>query len=133
MRPVRLTSSLVAAPVVALVLAFTAACTAQTSTPEEAARQLVKSALDQDGEAFCELVASNGELPDEETKKECVDGLSDETFDMEDEERKNMEHFLEEGAEKVEEDGDKATVTLKGEEPLRFVKIDDAWYWDPLA
>ncbi|WP_110240448.1 DUF4878 domain-containing protein [Nocardioides gilvus] len=133
MRPIRLTSSVLVAPALALALALTAACSAQTSTPEEAARQVVQSVLDEDGAALCDLIATGGELPDEESKKECVDGLGKEMIELEDDDRKNMEHFLEEGAEKVEEDGDRATVTLSDEEALGFVKIDEAWYWDPLA
>lgn len=129
MRPVRLTSAIL----LSLALAATAACSAQTSTPEEAARQLVQNLLDEDVEGFCDLVAAGGELPDEETKKECVDGLGKEMIGLEADQRKEMENFLEEGAEKVEEDGDRATVTLTEEDVLGFVKVDEAWYWDPLA
>lgn len=132
MRLTRLTSSVLVAPAVALVLALTTGCSAQTSTPEDAARQVVQSVLDKDSEALCDLVASSGERPTKDEKRECVDGLAKE-IEVDSEERKNMESFLEEGAEKVEEDGDRATVTLADSGALGFVKIDDTWYWDPLA
>lgn len=136
-RPIRLTRGVVVAPAVALVLALTTACSSETdtktATPEEAARQVVQSVLDKDGNALCDLVATRGELPDEDEKKECVDGLSREMIELEEDDRKEMEKFLEDGAPKVAEDGDRATVHLTDEEKLGFVKIDDAWYWDPLT
>lgn len=133
MRLIRSTSSFVAAPVIAVVLAFTAGCGSQTSSPEDVAREVVQSVLDQDEKTLCSLIATNGELPDEETLKECVDGLGEQMVNLEGDERKDMEKFLKEGAKEVEEDGDRATVKLTAEESLKFRKIDDAWYWDPLG
>lgn len=132
MRPVRSTR-LVPALFIGLVLPLAAACSSQTSTPEEAARQVVQSVLDEDSEALCDLIATNEELPDEETKKDCVDGLGEQMIELEDSDRKDMENFLEEGSDEVKEDGDRATVKLTEKDSLTFVKIEDVWYWDPIG
>lgn len=121
------------AVVAASLLATAAACSPQASTPEESARQVVESILDKDSEALCDLVALGGKLPDEEEKEECTESLGEDFTNMEDEDRKAMEQYLEDGPKETEEDGDKATVTLEDDEELGFVKIDDEWYWDPLA
>lgn len=133
MRPIRSTSSFVAAPLVAVILALTAGCGSDTSSPEDAAREVVQSVLDEDEKKLCSLIATNGELPDEESRDECVNDLGEEMVDLDEDERKDMERFLKEGAEDVEEDGDRATVTLQDDDSLNFVKIDDEWYWDPLG
>lgn len=133
MRPIRPNSSLVAAPLVAVVLALVAGCSSDSSSPEAVARQVVQSVLDQDEKALCSLIATNGKVPDEESRDECADSLGKQMIDLDDDERKDMERFLKEGAEKVEEDGDRATVTLQEDDSLNFVKIDDEWFWDPLG
>lgn len=133
MRLTRPTRSFVAAPVLAMALALIAGCGSDTSTPEDAAREVVQSVLDEDEKKLCSLIATNGEIPDEEARDECVDGLGEQMVDLDEDERKDMERFLKDGPEDVKEDGDRATVTLQDDDSLNFVKIDDEWYWDPLG
>ena len=109
------------------LIALTAAC-GGASGPEGTTEAAFQAILDDDVDAFCELVTFDGTKPTEDDVKDCADTMDG---TMNDQDKEELEQQLKDGAEKVEEDDDTATVTYEGEgNAIPLVKIDGDWYID---
>lgn len=114
------------------LLALTACGDSQTES-EKTAEKFLQSMIDRDGDTFCSLVEIEGQpVAENEEALELCTGQADGAMpEMDDDERKEAEKSIEEGPEKSEEDGDKASVTYgTGDDAfdIELVRIDGDWF-----
>lgn len=129
MRPVRL----LAAAASSVLLVSLAACGGAQSSPENAADAFLEAFVEADAEAVCALATEDKKPLTGDDLDECVEGLKaildDEAYTGE--ETATLKKALDQGASKVEEDGDSATVTYEvdgDEEKVELVKHEGDWY-----
>ncbi|WP_110240447.1 hypothetical protein [Nocardioides gilvus] len=109
------------------------ACGEDQTESEKAAEKFMQSMVDRDGDAFCSLIEIEGQpvAENEEALELCTGQADDAMPAMDDDERKEAEKSLEDGPEKSEEDGDKASVTYgTGDDAfdIDLVRIDGDWF-----
>lgn len=114
------------------LLALTACGDSQTES-EKAAEKYLQAVIDGDGETFCSLLEIEGQpiAENDEALSTCTE-MSGETIPkMEKDERDRAEKLIDEGPEKAEEDGDKASVTYgTGDDAydIELSRVDGDWF-----